>query len=207
MGVPPVKGLLPISVTGRTEYLTVRRAQHGFTLLELMVVIVLIGIILTFVVGSVGDGGRRDRIQREAQRISALVELVGEEAVLQSTVIGMHFLQQGYEFMRYDGERWQLIEKDELLRQRTLDSMIEMELLVEGFRVELEATSVVVEEEGDAEDEGEEQSETKPQVVFLSSGERTAFELTLLYEDDESGFLLTVPPLGGVEQRRLEGHR
>ena len=182
-----------------------RRAQHGFTLLELMVVIVLIGIILTFVVGSVGDGGRRDRIQREAQRIVALVELVGEEAVLQSSVIGMHFLERGYEFMRYDGKRWRLIEKDELLRQRTLDSMIEMQLLVEGFRVELEASTTVVDDEDEA--EGEEQKGPQPQVVFLSSGERTAFELTLAYEDDESGFLLTVPPLGAVDQRRLEGRR
>lgn len=204
MVVPLVKGRQPISVTGRTEYLSVRRAQHGFTLLELMVVIVLIGIILTFVVGTVGDGGRRDRIQREAQRITALVEMVGEEAVLQSSVIGMHFLEHGYEFMRYDGKKWRLIEKDELLRQRTLDSMIEMQLLVEGFRVELEATSAVVEDEDEMEDG--EQDGPQPQVVFLSSGERTAFELTLAYEDDESGFLLTVPPLGAVEQRRLQGH-
>lgn len=180
-----------------------RRVQHGFTLLELMVVIVLIGIILTFVVRSVGDGGRRDRIQREVQRISALVEMVGEEAVLQSSVMGMHFLQHGYEFMRYDGQKWKLIEKDELLRQRTLDSMMEMQLLVEGFHIDLEAVTPAAA----SEDEDEEKEGPKPQVVFLSSGERSAFELTLLYEDDDSGFLLTVPPLGGVEQRWLEGRR
>ena len=179
--------------------------QHGFTLLELMVVIVLIGIILTFVVGSVGDGGRRDRIQREAQRITALVEMVGEEAVLQSSVMGMHFLQHGYEFMRYNGQKWKLIEKDELLRPRTLDSMMEMQLLVEGFHIDLEAVTPAAASED--EDEDDEKEGPKPQVVFLSSGERSAFELTLLYEDDESGFLLTVPPLGGVEQRWLEGRR
>jgi general secretion pathway protein H len=184
-----------------------QRSQHGFTLLELMVVIVLIGIILTFVVRSVGDGGRRDRIQREAQRITALVEMVGEEAVLQSSVMGMHFLEHGYEFMRYNGQKWKLIEKDELLRQRTLDPMIEMQLMVEGFRIDLEAVTRATASGDEDEGEDEEKEGPKPQVVFLSSGERSAFELTLVYEDDESGFLLTVPPLGGVEQRWLEGRR
>ena len=182
-----------------------RRMQRGFTLLELMVVIVLIGIILTFVVQSVGDGGRRDRIQREAQRIVALVELVGEEAVLKSSVIGMHFQPDGYEFMRYNGQGWSLIEGDELLRQRSLDSMMQLQLLVEGFRIDLETVTHATASEGEG--EGGEKDGPKPQVVFLSSGERSAFELTLVYEDDESGFLLTVPPLGGVEQRWLEGRR
>ena len=63
----------------------------------------------------------------------------------------------------------------------------------------------MVVDEDDA--EGEEKKWQQPQVVFLSSGERSAFELTLIYEDNESGFLLTVPPLGGVEQRWLEGRR
>ena len=171
-----------------------QRAQRGFTLLELMVVVVLIGIILTFVVRSVGDGGRRDRIQREVQRIIALVELVGEESVLKSSVIGMRFEKQGYAFMHYDGEQWNEVAGDDLLKVYQLDEAMEMELLVEGFSVDLEQAAQPVEGE----------SELQPQVVFMPSGERTPFELALRYEDDESGFLLNVPPLGSVERRRIE---
>ncbi len=172
------------------------RAQRGFTLLELMVVVVLIGIILTFVVRSVGDGGRQERIQREVLRIIALVELVGEESVLTSSLIGMRFEKQGYAFMHYDGERWNEIEGDELLSAHQLDEVMEMELLVEGFSVDLEQAAKPI--------EGEEEPELKPQVVFMPGGERIPFELALRYEDDESGFLLNVPPLGAVERRRLE---
>ncbi len=172
------------------------RAQRGFTLLELMVVVVLIGIVLTFVVRSVGDGGRGDRIQREALRIIALVELVGEESVLKSSLIGMRFEKQGYAFMHYDGETWNEIAEDDLLIAHPLDEAMEMELLVEGFSVDLEQAAQPA--------EGEEEPEQKPQVVFMPSGERTPFELALRYGDDESGFLLSVPPLGNVERRRLE---
>jgi general secretion pathway protein H len=167
--------------------------QRGFTLLELMVVVVLIGIILTFVVGTVGDGGRGDRIKREAQRIIALVELVGEESVLQSRVIGLRFTEDSYEFMHYDGEQWSPVEGDGLLKRHKLDSSMQLQLQVEGYGIELSG-----------ETESGEESEMKPQIIFLPSGERTPFELSLLYEDDESGFELRAPPIGLVEQQRLE---
>lgn len=169
--------------------------QYGFTLLELMVVVVLIGIILTFVVRSVGDGGRSDRIKQEAQRLVALVGLVGEEAVLQSTVIGLRFEENSYAFMRYSEQQWQPVSDDTLLKPHQLDGMMQMQLLVEGFGIELGG------EKPDT--TGGEVAEEMPQVVFLSSGERTPFELALRYVDDESGYLLKVPPLGAVERQRL----
>ncbi len=173
--------------------------QQGFTLLELMVVVVVIGIILTFVVRSVGDGGRSDRILREAQRIGALVELVGEESVLKSTVIGLHFVERGYEFMHYRDQQWQGVAGDDLLKPHELDEAMALQLLVEGFSVDLTEQGQAA---GGSDEAG---SGVRPQVVFLPSGERTPFELSLYYEDDRSGVMLTVPPLGAVARQRLEG--
>lgn len=171
--------------------------QQGFTLLELMVVVVLIGIVLTFAVGSVGDGGRRDRIQHEAQRLASLVELVGEESVLQSAIIGLRFSENGYEFMRHQEKQWQGVGDDGLLKARQIDESMVMQLLVEGFSVDLPMIMT----------SSDNKEGLQPQVIFMPSGERTPFELSLIYEDDEAGFLLSVPPMGNVEQRRLDARR
>lgn len=197
---------MPISATGVTKSPVMRGSrQHGFTLLELMVVMVLIGIILTFVVGSVGDGGRGDRIKREAQRIAALVEMVGEEAVLRSALVGMRFDEEGYSFLRWetvegeDGKQhqeWQEISGDDLLRPRPIEAPMRLQLTVEGFGITLTSPAP----------EGED-GVPPPQVIFMPSGEHTPFELSLLYDDDNSGYLLNAPSLGSVEQRRVEAHR
>jgi general secretion pathway protein H len=197
---------MPISATGVTKSPLMQAARHGgFTLLELMVVMVLIGIILTFVVGSVGDGGRGDRIKREAQRIAALVELVGEEAVLRSALSGMRVDEDGYRFLRWvtvDGEdgkqrqEWQAMSEEDLLRPRQIDSLMRLQLTVEGFGITLDSQTP----------EGEE-GEPPPQVIFMPSGEHTPFELSLRYDDDNSGYLLSAPSLGSVEQRRVEAYR
>ena len=160
-----------------------------------MVVVVLIGIIVSFIVRSVGDGGRQERILREVQRLNALVELVGEESIIKSAVIGLRFERSGYLFVLHDGNKWLEVEKDDLLKPHQLDGMMEMELLVEGYSVDLEQVipEEVVRQKG-----------PQPQVVFLPSGERTPFELALRFRDDESGYRLEVPPLGLVERHRLE---
>lgn len=174
-----------------------QRRHSGFTLLEVMVVVVLIGIILTFVVRSVGDGGRGDRMAQEAQRLIALIEIVGEESVLQSSVLGLRFTKNSYRFMRHVDEQWHEIIDDSMLKQHRIETSMEVRLQVEGYGIELS--------EGETESRFEVEEELRPQIVFLPSGERTPFELMLQYKDDESGVHLIIPPLGELEQQQLAG--
>ena len=57
-----------------------RLANRGFTLLELAVVILIIGVLATFAMLSVGNRVQEDRLENEARRMKALVQLAGEEA-------------------------------------------------------------------------------------------------------------------------------
>ena len=64
------------------------RQQAGFTLLEMMVVVVIIGIIMSFATLSIGGGDRRaDELKREAQRFMALLELASSEAIKRCAAI------------------------------------------------------------------------------------------------------------------------
>lgn len=173
------------------------RSSGGFTLLELLVVLVMIGIIISFAMLSIGDGGRDSRLEQEAKRIHALFSLAGEEAVLRSLELGVIVQRQGYAFVFFDGERWQPIAGDSLLHEQTLPESMELELFIDGLPVDIS-----VQAEGGAEEEGE---MSAPQLLFFSSGERQPFELTVAYRDDPPlAYRLQAPLLGALSVARVE---
>ena len=58
--------------------------QTGFTLIELMVVLVIIGIIMSVMVMSIRTGDISEHMEIEVNRLHALVSLAQEEAILSS---------------------------------------------------------------------------------------------------------------------------
>ena len=92
----------------------------GFTLLELMVVLVLIGIIFTFAVLSFGGDDLAEAMEREAHRLATLVSLANDEAVLRGEELAMRFTEHGYEFMLLTAAGWQSREGDSLLKPHAL---------------------------------------------------------------------------------------
>jgi len=76
-----------------------RRRQSAFTLLELMAVIVIIGVVLSFVTLSAGGDRRAEQMQREAQRLVSLLQLASEEAIANSRQLALRVGQSDYAFM------------------------------------------------------------------------------------------------------------
>ncbi len=94
--------------------------QLGFTLLEIMVVVVLIGLSATVIVLNL----ERDVDQvaeQEARRFASLLEYVRDESILTGRLYGIDIdeSERRYEFKRFDGE-WRPVERDDVLRPRTL---------------------------------------------------------------------------------------
>jgi general secretion pathway protein H len=171
------------------------RRSRGFTLLELLVVLVMIGIILSFAMLSIGDGGRGAQLEQEARRTHALFSLAGEEAVLRSLELGVIVQRQGYTFVSYDGEAWLPLSGDSLLREQVLPDSMELVLHIDGLPVELDIQAGV----------GEEEEGPTPQLLFFSSGERQPFELSLTYRDDPPlTYQVQAPLLGPLVLERLE---
>ena len=82
------------------------RANRGFTLLEIMAVLVIIGIVLTFVTLSTGGGGRVEQMQREANRLAALLALAKEEAIMRGEQLALRVGENDYEFMTASRCAW-----------------------------------------------------------------------------------------------------
>ena len=160
--------------------------SRGFTLLEVLVVMVIIGIVLSF--AALSFKGDDKTLEEEARRLQALIALTGQESVMQGRELALEFTSDGYDFLAFDGKQWQPLADDETLRPRTLPDDVELAYEAEGEHMILGAK------------EGDDKS-APPRIYFLSSGEMTPFHLTVRRHDASVGFILTGSARGKTELR------
>ncbi len=148
------------------------RQQRGFTLIEIMVVMVIVGVMVGMI--SLVATGSRDRqeLENESRRLMAVLQMASEEAVLQNIEIGVEFSEEGYRFRGFDEENRQWIRMpQEFLSDEELEEGIELDLTGLAVGMSLKQTN-----ERATEDE-ESRTEFLPQVLLLSSGETTPFDI------------------------------
>ena len=92
-------------------------SRSGFTLLELLVVIVIAGITLGVVSLNAFPNDRQVLVD-EAQRIAVLLQLAREEAILRNQPTAFEADASGYRFLVRDESGWQPLTQDDMLRQR-----------------------------------------------------------------------------------------
>lgn len=144
------------------------RCERGFTLLELLAVLFIIGIIVSFAGLSIGQRSSR-AAQDEAERLHSLVRVAGEEAVLQGRELAIEFSRESYRFLELTNDnQWSPIEEDALFRERQFPPDVNIELIVEGAVASFE------------------DEKSLPPILILSSGELTEFELSLSLEDEKA---------------------
>jgi general secretion pathway protein H len=155
-----------------------RFPRRGFTLIELLVVIALLGILISIAVVSFNLIGDDRGVQKEIQKLSSLIDLASEEAQMQGRDYGLEFLQSGYRFVEYDPflDTWNEVIDDELLRPRTLQEDMELELRLEDRRVLLQTEAKETEQEDDMNNR-DLTDDYLPHVLILASGDITPFQL------------------------------
>ena len=117
-----------------------RFSQSGFTLLEIMIVVVIIGILVTGALLSLGAIGKDSGLQQERDRLSALIAYGRERGAMLTLEYGIRCGQHGYRFVYYDNRlmRWTPETVDDTLRARNLPSGLQLDLSIEGHQIVLD---------------------------------------------------------------------
>lgn len=169
------------------------RPPRGFTLIELLVVVVIVAIIASIAVLSVNVLGRDSEITEETRRLAGLLSLVQEQAEMQNRDFGLRLEERRYDFRRYDVRRadWVAVPGEKLLRPRELPAGLR-------FRLFLEAREVVLRPPAD------EKKPRPPQIMLLSSGDLTEFELKLEREDSDHAATILGRVNGTIEVKTVD---
>lgn len=99
------------------SHLAPARASRGFTLVEVMVVMVIIGIVLGMVTLNAIPSPRQN-LQNEAQRLALLLQLARDEAIVRNRLVSFEANSERYRFMVRQEKEWVQVTQDDLLRER-----------------------------------------------------------------------------------------
>jgi general secretion pathway protein H len=139
------------------------RKVGGFSLLEVLVVLVIISIIISFATMSLDTSP--EKLANEGQRLTALMKLAAEEAIMSSREYRLQFTVNGYTFAKLSGGEWQEFD-DGVFRTRQLPGDFTFDLTLGNEPVELPSLD-------------DDETKKTAAILFLSSGEVTPFELVI----------------------------
>jgi len=160
------------------------RAQHGFTLLEVMLVVGLVAILAGAATLALGNGGRDRRLLAEAKHLAGLLGLATEEAALRGRPLAVRPTDEGLEFLEWRPEGWRVIERDQQLRARRY---------ADGTRVTfLDASGAPLRPGRD------------PGVVFSPTGLGTPLLVTLEHPAVNAGWQLRSDAAGRLQVEALD---
>ena len=175
--------------------------HHGFTLLEVLLVLVVLSVMVSLLITSFSDN-TANQLSREAQRLSRLLQTMSDEALLQgveySLAIGSSAeasQSQGYQFLQYNYENlmWEPI-NDPAFSFYVLPEKISFSLALNGDEIFTEFLKAA-----NTSNRSKTKVRVQPAILIVSSGEVTPFEITLSHKDTQASLRIVSDGISGVE--------
>jgi general secretion pathway protein H len=161
--------------------------RRGFTLIEILVVLVIIAVLTTIAVLSIGVLGADSGLDAEGDHYTDVVAAASEQAQLEGRDYGVWFGAGGYQVLVHDelAQVWNPPDDDPLYSLHELPSGVSGELSMEG-RIVPQAPSST----------GTSDAPVVPQVMLFASGDASPYHLTLKREGLETVWQVDGQPDG-----------
>jgi general secretion pathway protein H len=164
------------------------RKRSGFTLIEILVVVVILGVVIGAVTLALGAVGGERQLARQAEQVRALFAYACEQAELTGRDLGISVDAQGYRFSVANRDEW-IADKASELRARKWLVGTQTKLSRDGQHIAVAG-----------------EAPQKPQLVCFSSGELTPFRLELALGDVKQRFRIDGQPDGEVVLSTVESN-
>lgn len=126
-----------------------------------------------------------EQLERESKRFAAVFELASEYGMLNNIELGLYVTEEKYQFVAFDGTKWQELVDEEALQSFQLPENIVLSLSLDDLPVEgtLLSSANIFQVEGD-EFKEKEAEQIQPQVVILSGGDISPFSVSFRFADE-----------------------
>lgn len=139
------------------------RSRHaGFTLIEILVVLVVVGLLASLAVFTMGGSSQQRELENEVRELFLLMQTASEQAVVTNRELGLRLEEGRYQFVAFQDRNgdWEAT-GERLFRARSLPDWLTVTKFIESDAPRLASAD----------------DQLLPDVVFFSSGETTPFEM------------------------------
>lgn len=188
--------------------------QTGFTLLEILVVVMLVGLLTAVIAGQGNWTLTEDGLDEESARLHDTLELLNERSLFSGQLLALRLRPDGWTPLAYDRDKRDFLAIDDAsLKPRVIAPSLSVEWQVDALEDDQVALSDVAETlikddvmatpeglsqqsesgEGDVEgregsDNGNDKEKELPQIFFFPSGEVTPVTVTVLSGEELDSF-------------------
>lgn len=160
--------------------------QHGFTLIEVLVVLVIVAIITGVAVMAFGNFGRTRTEKIRVETFVRMIAVAQSQAIFTPAVIGLNISPEGYQFFQWQKNRkhaaWQVLKESILYQPEAFSGLLKADVKKIAHY-----------------DPVQNQHADKPLILFLPGGYVTPFTVQLVGKDHH--FLVSVSNNGNVSMK------
>jgi general secretion pathway protein H len=169
---------------------------QGFTLLELMLVIGLMGLAVSYVILNIVGANHEQELEKQAKRFQVIVDMAADVAVLNQIQLGIRIdrKENRYVFMQFnEDENWEELAEHELFEVHGLPEIFSLAVQLDDlpwidedslFSDQLFDEELMVSDAQVSIGKEENKPPKPPQIWILPSGEITPFSVHFSYEPE-----------------------